>query len=108
MHIYQKIYEFAASAGAFEGYVYHKKMEDIDMEALTNWVGNLVRAYDNLPPDVRNEFQSSCDRTVGRAIRSIAPLFGDDHDVVIRLKSMVKGELPDSPDDFEKNKWFEQ
>jgi len=26
MHIYSKIYQFAASAGAFEGYVYKKKM----------------------------------------------------------------------------------
>lgn len=102
MYIYKKIYEFAASAGAFEGYVYHKKIDVIDMDALTNWVGNLVDAYENLPSDVRNEFQDSCDQTLGRAIRSVAPLLGDDHDVVIQLKSMVKGELPDSPDDFQK------
>jgi hypothetical protein len=25
MHIYTKVYEFAASAGAFEGYVYRKE-----------------------------------------------------------------------------------
>ena len=108
MHVYRKIYEFAASAGAFEGYVYHKKKDEMDMEAMINWVNNLVGAYDNLPLDVRNEFQSSCDRTVGRAIRSVASLFGDDHDVLLQLKSMVKGELPDSSDDFQKNKWFEE
>jgi len=104
MHVYKKIYEFAASAGAFEGYVYHKKLDEIDMEALTNWVGNLVGAYEELPLNVRNEFQSSCDQTLGRAIRSVAPLLGDDHDVVMQLKSMVKGELPDSPDDFQKKR----
>jgi len=28
MHVHKKIYEFAASAGAFEGYVYHKKLDE--------------------------------------------------------------------------------
>ena len=106
MHIYQQLYEFAASAGAFEGYVYHKKRDDMDVDALTNWVANLVGAYEQLPSDVRNEFQTSCDQTLGRAIRSVVSLLGEDHNIVIQLKSMVKGELPDSPDDFKKSKWF--
>lgn len=106
MHIYQQLYEFAASAGAFEGYVYHKKRDDMDVDALTNWVANLVGAYEQLPSDVRNEFQTSCDQTLGRAIRSVVSLLGEDHNIVIQLKSMVKGELPDSPDDFQKRKYF--
>ena len=106
MHIYRKIYEFAASAGAFEGYVYHKKMDEMDMDELTNWVGNLAGAYEQLSSDVRNEFQTSCDQTLGRAIRSVTPFLGEDHDIVIQLKSMVKGALPQSADDFQKTKWF--
>jgi len=106
MHSYQQIYEFGASAGAFEGYVYHKKRDDVDVDALANWVGNLVGAYAQLPSDVRNEFQTSCDQTLGRATRSVASLLSEDHNIVIQLKSMVKGELPDSPDDFQKRKWF--
>jgi hypothetical protein len=106
MHIYQQIFEFAASAGAFEGYVYHKKRDDMDVDALTNWVGNLVGAYEQLTSDVRNESQTSCDQTLGRAIRSVASLLGEDHNIVIQLKSMVKGELPQSADDFQKRKWF--
>ena len=107
MHIYRQIYEFAASAGAFEGYVYHKRFDDIDMDALTNWVDNLMGAYEHLPSDIRSEFQSSCDRTLGRAVRSVALFLGDDHDIVDTLKSMVIGNLPESPDDFQKTKWFE-
>ena len=45
MHIYQKIYEFAASAGAFEGYVYRRTKAEIDIKALSNWVDNLLDAY---------------------------------------------------------------
>ena len=108
MHVHKKIYEFAASAGAFEGYVYYKKLHDIDIDALTNWVGNLVDAYENLPLDVRNRFQKSCDQTVGRAMQSLIPLITRDHEVVQKLNLMVKGELPESADDFQKEKWFEK
>ncbi len=107
MHIYRQIYEFAASAGAFEGYVYQKRLDDIDRDALKNWVDNLLEAYEHLPSDVRSEFQSPCDRTLGRAVRSVALFLGDDHDIVDKLKSMVTGNLPESPDDFQKTKWFE-
>ena len=49
MHIYAQIYEFAASAGALEGYVYHKKK--LDMAALPNWVDNIVAAYKRMPSE---------------------------------------------------------
>ena len=108
MHVHRKIYEFAASAGAFEGYVYHKKLDDIDIDALINWVGNLVGAYENLPSDVCNRFQNSCDRTVGRALQSLIPLITKEHLVIQKLNLMIKGELPESADDFQKEKWFEK
>ena len=108
MHIYQQIYEFAASAGAFEGYVYQKPVSVLDMNALLNWVDNLLTAYNHLALGVRKEFQFSCDQTLGRAIRSVMPLLGEEHDVVVKLKSMVAGVLPESPDDFKKDKWFQK
>ena len=108
MHVHRKIYEFAASAGAFEGYVYHKKLDDIDIDELLNWVGNLVRAYEDLPLDVRNRFQDSCDQTLGRAIKSLIPLLTEEHEVIRKLNLMVKGKLPESADDFQKEKWFEK
>jgi len=108
MHVYKKIYEFAASAGAFEGYVYRRPETEIDTKALSNWVDNLLDAYGHLPSDVRNEFQSSCDRTLGRALKSIVLELGQEHAVIGKLKKMIKGELPDSPDDFQKTKWFQE
>ena len=104
MHIYQKIYEFAASAGAFEGYVYQKAKADFEIDVLSNWVNNLVDAYHHLPADVIGEFQSACDRTLGRAIKSLTLELGEEQEIIGELKKMVKGELPDSPDDFQKNK----
>lgn len=108
MHIYQKIYEFAASAGAFEGYVYRRPETEIDFEALSNWVDNLLDAYRHLTPDVRSEFQSSCDRTLGRALKSLVHQLGPEHEVIGKLKKMIEGELPDSADDFQKTKWFQE
>lgn len=100
--LYNEIYEFAASAGAFEGYVFPR--ERVDPGGLTNWVGNLVRQYRALPEDVRESFQASLDRTIGRAIRSLIPLVGEDHEHVRALRSLVSGSLPESPHDFEREK----
>lgn len=108
MHLYQKIYEFAASAGAFEGYVYRKKKTAIDETALSKWADNLIGGYHDLPADAVAEFQSSCDQTLGRAIRSLLTEFGEKHSVVGKLEKIVKGELPESPDDFQKQKWFQE
>ncbi|NIR13469.1 MAG: hypothetical protein GWN86_05770 [Desulfobacterales bacterium] len=104
MHLYTKIYEFAASAGALEGYVYQRK--EMDMEALPKWVDNLVAAYNHLPSEGLDEFQSSLDQTIGRAIRSLSSALGQEHEILRKLKSMVVGRLPDSADDFKKKKWF--
>ena len=105
MHIYAQIYEFAASAGALEGYVYQKK--EVDMEALPNWADNLVAAYHRIPTEILDEFQESIDYTIGRAIRSLMPLLGDGHEIIVKLRSMVAGNLPQTADDFRKKKWFE-
>jgi hypothetical protein len=106
LHIYTNVYEFAASAGAFEGYIYHRK--ELDMTALPVWVNNLMAAYEHLPPGVLAEIQPSLDRTIGRAIQSLAPLLDEDNEVVRKLKKMVAGPLPRSADDFQKKKWFEE
>ena len=108
MHTYQKIYEFAASAGAFEGYVYRRSKAEIDNETLTNWVDNLLNAYGKLSSKVLDECQFSIDQTLGRAIKSLSFLFDEQHMLVNKLREMVKGELPESPDDFQKEKWFQK
>jgi hypothetical protein len=107
MHIYQQIYEFAASAGAFEGYVYRRKKTDIDVTALSNWADNLLNAYHYFAADVVCEFQSACNQTLGRAVKSLINEFGEEHEVIGKLKQIVKGELPQTPDDFQKQKWFQ-
>jgi hypothetical protein len=109
IHIYAKIYAFAASVGAFEGYVYKKESAAaLGMKRLSVWVDNIVAAYDHLPDEARREFQDSCDRTVGRAVHSLTPVLGEDHELVGKLKSMVKGSMPASADDFNKKKWFQK
>jgi hypothetical protein len=98
MGIYQEVYDFAAKAGALEGYVYPK--EKVDLNYLPRWVDNLVNQYHSLPPEVREEFQGLCNGTIGRVIRSLLPCLSEDHEVIKKLKSVLSGKLPLSPDDF--------
>ena len=102
MNIYKEIYEFAASAGAFEGYVYAR--ENLDAASLPEWIGNLVTQHRSIPPEIRDLFQPSLDRTIGRAVLSLTPALGEDHELVKKLKTLIRGDLPQSPDDFEKEK----
>jgi hypothetical protein len=104
MHVFTRIYEFAASAGAFEGYVYHR--EGLDMKAMVNWVGNLKAAHALLPQEVLGEIQPSIDQTLGRALQSLVVLLGEGHGMVDSVRSMIRGRLPISPDDFQKEKAF--
>jgi hypothetical protein len=106
MHLFAQVYEFAASAGALEGYVYRRG--DVDMEALTNWIANLKTAYGLLPQEVLREVQASIDKTLGRAWKSLALGLGQDHDLAQTVKSMIIGRLPETPDDFQKKKWFQK
>ena len=98
MGIYKKVYDFAAKAGSLEGYVYPR--EKVDVSYLPRWSDNLVEQYWGLPPEVREEFQSLCDQTLGRTIQSLLPILGEDHEVIKKLKALVRRKLPSSPDDF--------
>jgi hypothetical protein len=98
MGIYKEVYNFAAKAGALEGYVFPK--EKVDLNYLPKWVDNLVNQYQALPSEVREEFQGLCNATLGRIIQSLLPLLGEDHEVIKKLKSIVSGKLPLSHNDF--------
>lgn len=102
--MHKQVYEFAASAGALEGYVYQKTA--LSEAAVAKWCANLVTVYNRIPPEVRVQFQSSCNGTLGRAIHSLMPLFGEHHETVSKLRSLIVGPMPASADDFQKDKGF--
>ncbi len=102
MNINKEIYEFASSAGALEGFVYLK--EELAPGIVDNWVKNLLKQYQEMPADALESFQSSLDRTLGRAVQSLRPLLGEDHAHVQALMSMIVGKLPESAVDFSKEK----
>jgi hypothetical protein len=58
--------------------------------------------------EVRGECQPSIDQTLGRAIQSLGLLFDERNTPINKLQKIVKGELPGSPDDFQKEKWFQK
>jgi hypothetical protein len=98
MGIYKEVYDFAAKAGSLEGYVYPEGK--VDLSYLPNWTDNLVRLYGSLPREVKEEFQGSCNVTIGRTIQCLVPVLGEDHEVIKKLKSMVSGLIPSSPHDL--------
>jgi hypothetical protein len=98
MKLAREIYDFGAHAGSLEGYVYG--YTKVDLKYLPRWSANLVEEYRSLPDSVRAEIQPSLDGTLGRAVRTLAPHLGEDHQVIGLLKEMIQGRLPDSPDDF--------
>ena len=102
MGIYNDIYEFAARAGAFEGYVYLR--EGLVANSLERWVDHLLEGYNAVAPDVRNEFQDLCDGTIGRAMQSLIPSIGESHEIITKLKGLTVGRLPSSPDDFSRKR----
>ena len=104
MELYKQIYEFAASAGALEGFVYHK--ETLSEKSVAKWCDNLTTAYQRIPPEARQQFQASLDGTLGRAVRSLLPLLGENNESIKKLQSLIAGQLPASADDFNKDKGF--
>ncbi len=101
MEVYKQLYEFAAKAGSLEGYVYPK---ELDLNYLGPWTDHLVEGYQSLPPEVRSEIQAGCNETLGRTIQSLLPKLGETHEVIKKLRSLVRGTLPSSPDDFPHNR----
>ena len=102
MEIYGDIFEFAASAGALEGYVFKK--DALSPEVLDDWIRNLVKQYHDFSEDVRTQFQGSLDRTMGRTVHSLIQILGPDHQHVLVLKSLIVGEMPSSFNDFKREK----
>ena len=102
MGVYKQVYDFAAKAGSLEGYVYPGGKPDPTY--LPAWSDNLVNLYNSLPRDVRDEIQGACDETLGRTIQSLIPVLGQDHEVIKKLRTLVRGKLPSSPDDFPRNR----
>ncbi len=100
--LHREIYEFAASAGALEGFVFRRQA--LEAAELKDWISNLSAQYTDLPPETREAFQSALNRTLGRAIHSLASLLGRDHPHVASLQRMVVGDTPAAADDFEVDK----
>ena len=106
MNVFMQLYEFAASVGALEGFVYRRP--DVEAGTIEKWVENLGKAYSLLPEEVLKEIEPALDGTLGRAVKSATQALGEEHILVQKLKSMVKGAMPSSPDDFQKRKWFQK
>ena len=50
---YDRIFKFAAKAGALEGYLYEREK----LEPLDNWVANIDAMYRSLPDSVKDDIK---------------------------------------------------
>ena len=95
---YRELYDFAANAGTFEGYVYIP--ENADHAKLPRWVELLVKQWRALSPEVRAAIEPSTNLTLGRALQSLKLCLDEDDGVIVSLKTILRGKLPASADDF--------
>ena len=51
---YKDLFEFAAKAGALEGYLYERE----EVESLDNWVSNIEQMYANLPDNMKDDIKN--------------------------------------------------
>ena len=49
-------------------------------------------------------FQPALDRTLGRAVLSLIPVLGENHDLIGKLKTLIRGDMPGTYDDFSEEK----
>ena len=102
MGVYSDIYEFAARAGAFEGYVYQRK--GLTPDSLERWVDHLVEGYKAVIPRQRKSFRICA---MEPSVAQYSPSFqtiGENNEVIKKLKGLTVGRLPSSPDDFSRKK----
>ena len=108
MHIYAQIGEFAASAGALEGFVYRR--DDLDQETLRPWVTNLsesVTGFCRMKPGWKYNRPWTAASGRDPAIpgnRGQPP----NSDVIWLLTGLLVNDRAGSPDDFQKTKWFQK
>jgi len=51
-------------------------------------VDHVIQGYQALPEGARKEFQDLCNGTIGRAVQSLIPLLGENHEVIKKLKTL--------------------
>lgn len=101
-NLIREVYDFASSAGAFEGYLYQN--QKVSAEELTDWIHNLTEQYGRLPGEAIRQIQPALNRTLGRAVHSLAAHFGGNHPHSVAINQLIQGPIPDSYKDFEDEK----
>ena len=61
---YEGLFEFAAKAGALEGYLYEREK----VEPLSDWVSNLERMYARLPDKAKEAIGNELSRVLTRTL----------------------------------------
>ena len=80
---YEELFEFAAKAGALEGYLYERER----LEPLNNWVGNLERMYASLSDNVKEEIKSEFSNVLRRTLDNGGKVL--EESIITRLNTLL-------------------
>lgn len=71
---YNRIFKFAAKAGALEGYLYEREK----LEPLDNWIANIDAMYRSLPDSVKDDIKEEFGAVLRRTITYGSKVLDDE------------------------------
>ena len=80
---YEALFNFAAKAGALEGYVYEREK----LEPLDNWAANIEKMYAGLTDDIKRDISSEFRYVLTRTISCGEKFLNDE--VKARLNNLL-------------------
>ena len=69
-----KVFDLGARLGSLEGYLYVGK--DVDAQYLPGWLGNIEKAFGELPPDARSECAAGFYEVMRKVAAYLEKLYG--------------------------------
>ncbi len=80
---YDRIFKFAAKAGALEGYLYEREK----LEPLDNWVANIDAMYRSLPDSVKDDIKEEFGVVLRRTLTCGAEVL--DEEIKTKLNNLL-------------------
>lgn len=81
------LFDLAARLGSLEGYLYAE--EKVDPSYLPNWLQNIEREFEILPPQARNEVRRDYIELLGKVQALLRGLYGENDGNTEKLTAMI-------------------
>ena len=82
-----KIFDLGARLGSLEGYLYVGK--DVEAQYLPGWLGNIEKAFGELPPDARSDCAAGFYEVMRKVAAYLEKLYGSSDANAIKAAAVV-------------------